>query len=240
MAVELIAEVSSNHGGHVPLAKEFIKRFAAAGADWVKFQTTRVAHLNPVDPQYTWFMRAELSDDAHAELKACCEAEGTKFLTTVYNAAEVPMLKALGLRAIKIGSGEAGEPLLAKAVRQNFDRILVSTGLSNPFNGESPFYGCYGVQWLHCVTHYPCPPWLAVPKKGYSRGFRGWSDHCVGLDGCRYALIAGAQIIEKHVQLGGQARPAKDFEATVDEWTALRQLADEADPKRFLKRWQYA
>ena len=104
MPVELIAETSSNHGGDLSLAKEFIHAFAEAGADWIKFQTTRVKHLRPDDPQYEWFTKAELSDQAHVELKAECEQAGVKFLTTVYHADEVPFLASLGLEAIKIGS----------------------------------------------------------------------------------------------------------------------------------------
>ena len=50
MPIEIIAECASNHGGSIPLAKEFIWRCAEAGADWVKFQTTRVKHLRKTVP----------------------------------------------------------------------------------------------------------------------------------------------------------------------------------------------
>lgn len=105
--IELIAECSTNHGGSVPLAKEFIRRFSEAGATWIKFQYTRVKHLRPDDQQYDWFKSAELSDDAFAELKAETEACGAKFLLTVYNWQDVSAVAKLSTQAIKVGSGEA-------------------------------------------------------------------------------------------------------------------------------------
>lgn len=233
MAVELIAEISSNHGGSISLAKEFIYAFAEAGADWVKFQTTRVKHLNPADPQYAWFQQAELSDEAHWELKAECEKAGTKFLTTVFNADEVPFLASLGLEAIKIGSGEAMESVLSLAAVRSFTRVFVSAGLGDPVIHDHPRHG---YDRLYCLTRYPAPHGCVPDAFRY---YSGWSDHCCGLESCQVAILRGATIIEKHVQLPHQARPAKSYEATMDELKALRAFADE-QPERFLGRWQYA
>ena len=251
-SVEIIGECSSNHGGDIVLAKEFVHACAEHGADWVKFQTTRVKHLSPADPQYDWFAKAELSDDAHHELKAECEKAGVKFLTTVYNAAEVPFLASLGLEVIKVGSGEADCAPLAEALRtSNIPRVIVSLGLqSDTQRGAfawwtSPVTLDYGWEWqrdrrvdfLQCVTRYPAPAMCASGP--YHWPVVGWSDHCVGLDGCRMAILDGASIIEKHVQLHNQARPPKPYEATMDELKELRQFADE-NPRRFIGRWQHA
>ena len=242
MNVELIAEVASGHGGDLALAKEFIHRFADAGADWVKFQTTRVKHLRPDDPQYAWFERAELSNDAHFELQAECATAGVKFLTTVYHPDEVPFLASLGLEAIKIGSGEAAEIPLAQAVRAaRFPRVMVALGITR-LPTRSAFYG-HGIEFFRCLTRYPCPAsWAATsygPVSTFGDEQCGWSDHCVGLEGCYTALVRGARIIEKHVQLDGQARPPRAYEATVQEFRELRRFADD-DPTRFMGRWQYA
>lgn len=230
--VELIAEVSSNHGGDLGLAKEFIHRFAEAGADWVKFQTTRVKHLRPDDPQYAWFTRAELSDEAHFELKAECEKAGTKFLTTVYHADDVPFVRSV-TDTVKIGSGESDEASLLRAVQDaGFSRVLVSDGLVRQRT-------YYYAERLACVTRYPAPHGC-VPEAFDAFGvYQGWSDHCVGLDSCKLAILRGATIIEKHVCLPNQARPVRSFEATIEEFAELRAFADE-DPTRFIGRWQCA
>lgn len=257
MPVELIAEVSSNPGGSLELAKEFIQRFAAAGADLIKFQHTRVVHLAKSDPQYDWFQRAEFSAEQFMELKATCEAEGVKFLTTVYHADDVPEVASLGLQAIKIGSGEAREQGLAAAIRATpIPRVIIGLGLCD----QDPD----GTAWLQqevransvyqpilerstqtavflgCLTRYPAPLGWAreiVAPHGYPRVGVGWSDHSIGLGECQSAILAGATVIECHVQLPNQARPPKAFEKTVEEFTALRQFADE-DCERWIGRWQ--
>jgi sialic acid synthase SpsE len=120
------------------IAKEFIQRFTEAGATYVKFQHTRVAHLSKTDPQYAWFQKAEFSLEEFAELKETCEQAGTKFLTTVFHAADVSEVASLGLEAVKIGSGEAHEESLAAAIGSaGFKRVIVGCGLTQPWH--SPF-----------------------------------------------------------------------------------------------------
>jgi sialic acid synthase SpsE len=247
MKVELIAELSTNHGGSMSLAKEFIQRFAEAGADWIKFQHTRVAHLRPDDPQYAWFQKAEFSTDQFAELRHVCGAARVGFMTTVYHAADVPEVFDLAL-TVKIGSGEAHEPALAAAVGSaGFPRVLVGAGLTEPWH--SPFLQLrkngQRVQFLRCITRYPCPSALASVTYDdcatiHARSpYAGWSDHCTSLAGCQLAILGGATVIEKHVCLPNQARAIKPYEATVAEFAQLRAFADE-DPARFRGRWQHA
>jgi N,N'-diacetyllegionaminate synthase len=247
--IELIGEISSNHGGDLSLAKEFIHAFAEAGADFCKFQTTRVKHLRKGDPQAAWFQQSELSEDAHWELKDECERRGTKFLTTVYNAEEVPFLASLGLEAIKIGSGEAGEQGLADAVRGQFHRVFVSLGLWEKPWDQTPFADAHEVTpgwnkvdlrvtYFRCITRYPSPSAAPLLWPEFKRPVTGYSDHAVGLAGCHLAIFRGATIIETHVQLPRrQARDPKPFEKTVQEFRQLRAFADE-DTSRWIGRWQ--
>ena len=239
--VELIAEVASNHGGDLQLAKAFIWRCAEAGADWVKFQTTRVQHLRLDDPQYAWFQRAELSEDAHVALKDECAHAGVKFLTTVYHPAEMPFLASLGLEAIKIGSGEARELALARAVT-GFPRVIVSLGVA-PTGALTPFRHVRQAVFLRCVSRYPTPPLAALgamrPYLNNSTPEVGWSDHCVGIEVACAAICAGATLIEKHVQFPDQARPPQPYEATMDDLKRLRQFADEDPASQYTGRWQH-
>lgn len=230
MSVELIAEVSTNHGGDLALAKAFISRFAEAGADWVKFQTTRVRHLRRDDPQYDWFTRAELSDDAHAELIEACRDAGTQFLTTIFHEDEIPLVRRLGLTTIKVGSGESADPRFMDAVQSaGFARVMASDGLGDACG--------LSLDRLRCITRYPAPHGL-VPDR-FGERYQGWSDHCVGLESCHVAIVRGARIIEKHVCLPDQARPVRAFEASVEDFRTLRAFADD-DPTRFLRRWRAA
>lgn len=234
--VELIAECSSNHGGDISLAKAFIHQYAEAGADWIKFQSYQVRTLRPGDPQRDWLAAAELSDDAHHILKAECEQAGVQFLTTVFHASRVPFLKTLQMPAIKVGSGEAAEMSVVDAVSGGWPCIFVSTGISPP-NVLSAWDGrASGVRYFRCVSRYPCPSEAAYQQ--YFNRRVGWSDHCVGLEGCRVAIMGGARIIEKHVSLPQQKRERRSFEATVNDFKELRAFADD-DPAQFIGRWQH-
>lgn len=231
MRVELIAELATNHGGSVALAKEFIDRFAEAGADWIKLQYTRTVHLNPSDVQFGWFRKSELQDDQFAELKAYTEAAGAKFLLTVYNHQDVPAVRKL-CDVVKIGSGEKYQTDLLQAVaRAEFERVIVS--------------GHFVAEWdrLACVARYPTPEYWALRLADQAYGgaglYDGWSDHVIGAKACEIAILRGAKIIEKHVQLEHQARPPRPFEATVSEFKYLRTFADNDPELKFKGRWQF-
>jgi len=120
-------------------------------------------------------------------------------------------------------------------------KMFVSCGIAG-LPSQTP-YACELVEFFRCLSRYPTPAACARSSYGpigrYGAYHNGWSDHCVGLEGCYTALMCGATIIEKHVQLPNQARPPKPFEATMDELKQLRAFADE-DPQRFIGRWQHA
>jgi sialic acid synthase SpsE len=241
--IELIAEVASNHGGDRGLMDAFIATYAEAGADWIKFQSYQVRTLRPDDPQRAWLAQAELSDEDHWFLKETCEKYGTKFLTTVFHASRVPFLHSLGLEAIKIGSGEAGEVELFRAACHAFPRVLLSLGAGPP--DFTPPYETVGghirdvslVQKLRCVSRYPADDWMCE-QWPYSGNVVGWSDHCVGIHVCKRAIFKGASVIEKHVSLLNQKRERRAFEATVADFKELRAFADD-DPQKYVGRWQH-
>lgn len=225
----------------------FIAQYADAGADWVKFQSYQVKTLRSGDPQRDWLAQAELSDEDHWFLKETCARYGTKFLTTVFHRSRVPFLASLGLEAIKIGSGEAGECGLIRDVDAAFSRVLVSCGLSGACADYIQRMNLANWELLECMSRYPSHPCFAKRRYlsrsevvGMDEGpnLYGWSDHCVGLDGCEIALSCGASIIEKHVSLPEQKREKRSWEATVEEFRELRQFADD-DPAKYLGRWQY-
>lgn len=231
--VEIIAEVASNHGGNLDLAIEFIQQFAVSGADTIKFQHINPLHLRAGDPQTVWFNRCAFTEEEWWHLRAACARENVGFLLTAFHALDVPMVRALSDR-MKVGSGEAGEQSLAKAIHKaRFDEVIVSHGLT----GEMLNYGAPTVR-LGCVTRYPAPSGIAYAALCNDPSLDGWSDHAVGLDECKAAIVAGAKVIETHVQLPNQARPPRAFEKTVDQIRELREFTDEDAEAKFVGRWQ--
>ena len=241
MSVQIIAECSSNHGGKIALALEFIQRFADAGADIIKFQLTRVKHLSPDDPQYQWFSQAELHPLAVDAIIDSCLFYNVEPLFTVNNAADVPELKSHGLRSVKIGSGESLDKKLAHAICDwQPEHVYISTGLQRMHERYMKDIGEDNLFRLACITRYPAPPGLAAVVFRSEPTFRGWSDHAVGLQECKAAIVVGAQVIEKHVWLPNQARPISSWEASVRDIAELRRFADDNARERFVGRWQYA
>ena len=236
--VTIIAETSSNAGGNLRRAEEFIKAFAPA-ADIIKFQLTRVKHLRPDDPQYDWFRQAEWSPGGARDLTVLCADHHAQALFTVYHTDDVAELADITrwphLPAIKIGSGESHQGNLAQAVlAAPFERIYVSEGIR-------PIHQNYRtderVRVLGCVSRYPAPAGI-VSDRWKTGQYQGWSDHSIGMNECMLAVHYGAEIIEKHVQHPLQSRPPQPWEATAEELLAFREWTRQ-DPERFLGRWQH-
>lgn len=235
MRTKIIAEVASNHGGDMRLAREFIKIAAASGLDYVKFQSWQVRTLRDGagDPQYTWLSRSELSDEYHRDLIEECHKQGIRFLTTAFHPGRVPFLRSLGLEEVKIGSGEALNCSLLKAVKEGFKNVLISTGLALDHEvleiaGQlegSPF------TLFHCVSLYPLPlSKVNMVRMDWLKQFSsqvGYSDHTTGLDAAKLAIDRGASFVEKHFCLGregpGRVNP---WDATPEEMEALRLYAE--------------
>src|ERR1044071_9041751 len=94
----IIAECATAHGGDLGLAEEMISAAAAAGADYVKFQTYDLDKLNPDDPQAEWLRKAHLTRKAHERLMDVAQSHNLKFLSTPFDAGSLTMLRKLGLR----------------------------------------------------------------------------------------------------------------------------------------------
>lgn len=214
---KVIAEVASNHGGDIQLAKQFIRVAAECGADYVKFQSWQGKNLRRDDPQHDWFVRSELSDKAHSELMEECERRGIQFLTTCFETERVGFLTSLGLKEIKVGSADTGSYSMLRELRKHFDYILVSTGMAT----EDEVRGAVAIlqekpfTLMHTVSLYPTPPEHAnMRRMNWLRQFTqsvGYSDHTIGIEAIKLAIAMGAGYAEKHFCLSregpGRAMP---------------------------------
>ena len=60
---------------------------------------------------------------------------------------------------------------------------------------------------MHCVSMYPTPfensnlSTIKIMKKKFKSAKIGYSDHTIGIKACEYAVLLGAEIIEKHFTL---------------------------------------
>ncbi len=224
---KIIAEVSSNHGGDIKLAKEFIRIASDIGVDYIKFQSWQASKLSKDDPQYDWFVKSELSDSAHFELIEECNKRNIKFLTTVFDIERIDFLKQLGLKEVKVASPDAGSYRLLNLLKGNFDHIVVSTGMHymNEIEKAAEILAGTNFTFLHCTSIYPTPNGkVNLEKMQWLKRFTpsvGYSDHSIGIDAVKIAIAQRASYVEKHFCLG------KEGPGRVMPWDAIpEQMAE--------------
>jgi len=200
-SVLVIAEAGVNHNGSLDLAIQLVDSAADAGANAVKFQTFRADALATdrapkaeyqqrttlsSETQHGMLQRLELSEDAHKHLIEHCAKVGIEFMSTPFDLGSVSLLLRLGVRRIKIGSGDlTNAPLLLSVAHSNLP-VILSTGMATlqdvesslgvlafgMLGGENPSRMAFARAWasadgrnvvrsrvtlLHCTTEYPAP-----------------------------------------------------------------------------------
>lgn len=217
--VTCIAEVGSNFNDDLDMAKRYVRASAQAGADAVKFQTlkkrliispvTRVKGEVVSYPIYDIFKSAELPAPWHYELKKEADAVGVEFISTPFYLQAVDLLVDVGVRTIKIASGDITFFPLLERIGNTGKDVLLSTGASTDEEIRKAVdllreSGAGKIILLHCVANYP-PKWhemnlTAIPAMARSFGLPiGLSDHSPGATIAVAAVALGATVVEKHV-----------------------------------------
>lgn len=226
----VVAEIGVNHNGDLDIARRLIDAAADAGADAAKFQTFKaddlivegteaVAYQKKNDAgldQYKLLKSLELSKEDHEGLVEYCAARGIEFMSTGFDVMSLELLVDLGIKRVKIPSGEITNTILVEAAARTRLPIIVSTGMAT----LAEVVECVAVirnEWksighegdlvvLHCTSAYPTPledvNLAAMHTMGNETGERmGYSDHTMGILVAPLAVAAGARLIEKHITL---------------------------------------
>lgn len=240
--VTCIAEVGSNFNNDLDMAKRYISASAEAGANAVKFQTLK-KHLiiSPVTrvkgevvpyPVYDIFKSAELPEAWHYELKKEADVVGIEFISTPFYLEAVDLLVDVGVKTIKVASGDITFfPLLERIGKTGKD-VLLSTGASTDEDIHKAVSllrdnGSGDITLLHCVSNYP-PKWnemniRAIPAMAQTFGLPvGLSDHSPGSTIPVASVALGATVIEKHVTFGKELPgPDHGFAMTMEEFADM-------------------
>lgn len=226
--VLIIAEAGVNHNGSLENAKKLIEKAKAAGADAVKFQTfvpelviskhaTKAAYQEKntgnAESQLDMVRKLRLDLDEHKQLIAHCIKEEIAFLSTPFDLESIDVLHGLGLKMMKIPSGEVTNvPYLKKLGKLN-KQIILSTGMCYLGEIEKAINILVAagtprekISLLHCNTEYPTPMEDVNLKamETLRQAFKletGYSDHTLGIEVPTAAVAMGATIIEKHFTL---------------------------------------
>lgn len=243
MAAEVfvIAEAGVNHNGDLALARQLCDAARAAGADAVKFQTFRAEDLVvPGAPtagyqarqtgesdQFAMLRKLELDEAAHVQLRAHCRAIGIEFFSTPFSEDAVDLLVRLGVRRIKLPSGElTHRALVAKAAATQLP-LIVSTGMATLAEVQEALAWVEAarghlreVTVLHCTSAYPAEDAAlnlrAIETLAQATGLpAGYSDHSTGIEAALAATALGASVIEKHLTLD-RSLPGPDHAASLE------------------------
>lgn len=221
----IIAEAGVNHNGDMQLAKKLVDAAAAAGADYVKFQTfilddqvTKTAKtatyqkLSSGDSQYAMLKKLEFPLESFRELKHYAEQKDIGFLSTGFDVKSLRFLMSLGMDRIKIPSGEITHLELLKAVAEYKVPLILSTGMSTLGDIEAALDVLLRtrtrdeITLLHCTSEYPAPlngihlSAMRTLENAFQTHI-GYSDHTLGIEVPIAAVALGARVIEKHFTL---------------------------------------
>ncbi len=233
MSTFTIAEVGVNHNGSTEMAHALIGASVKAGADAVKFQTFQAESLivpgteavsyqkqqAGEDDQYRLLRKLELSHAEYRELAAACARQGIEFMSTAFDRHSLEFLVEIGLRRVKIPSGEVTNiPFLQNAASHGLP-VLLSTGMATLAEVRTAVEVVRGVQSreraddgtpmltvLHCTSAYPAQ-FEHINLKALETLAReldmpvGYSDHSSGILIAPVAVALGAVVIEKHITL---------------------------------------
>lgn len=242
--VFVIAEAGVNHNGSEDLAHQLVDIAASSGANAVKFQTFSADKLVApgVDKadyqisatgdgdQHSLLASLELSEATLKDLALRCELKGIEFMSTPFDEDAADFLLSLGMKRIKISSGElTNYPFLRHLARTDVPLIL-STGMS--YLGEvleavevirdERFARGFNrplseiLTLLHCTSNYPAAltdvNLLAMQTIMDEFDLPvGYSDHTLGTT----VAVASASVIEKHFTLDS-AMSGPDHQASLE------------------------
>jgi N,N'-diacetyllegionaminate synthase len=243
MQTTIIAEAGVNHNGNIETAKKLIDAAAAAGADYVKFQTFKADRLagksarrasyqtknigDNDDSQHAMLKKLELSEERHIELMDYCQQKGIKFLSTGFDEDSVDFLDKLNLDLFKIPSGEISNKPLLQHIASKGKPVIMSTGMANMTEINAAMHVLLNnglnqeqITVLHCNTEYPTPmedvnlkAMLTIQKELEIK--TGYSDHTLGIEVPIAAVVLGASVIEKHFTID-RNMPGPDHRSSLE------------------------
>jgi len=225
----IIAEAGVNHNGSLDLARQLIDVAAAAGVDFVKFQTFKTEKLvskqavkaayqventgDGAESQFEMIKKLELDRDTHDILIAYCATKNIRFFSTAFDLDSVDLLEELGLPLYKVPSGEITNLPYLRKIAGLGKPVILSTGMCTLSDIEAAIRVMLeaglrrdALTVLHCNTEYPTPMadvnLRAMTTIGRAFGVKvGYSDHTLGIEVPIAAVALGAVCIEKHFTL---------------------------------------
>jgi N,N'-diacetyllegionaminate synthase len=261
MRTFIIAEAGVNHNGDENMALALVEAAARSGADAVKFQSfsadklTRKGaakaeyqkRMTGEGDQYDMLKALEISESLHRRLFSHCAKLGIEFMSTAFDEESLDLLVALGIKRIKVPSGEItnvpllrhmaakGLPMIVSTGMAELNEVVTAVDVIRAARAKHAFGEPLAqmVTILHCTSNYPAESadvnLRAMNTMARTTGLPvGYSDHTLGLAVSTGAVALGATVIEKHFTLDSDLRgPDHTASLEPDQLTALvRQIRE--------------
>ena len=227
--IQIIAEAGVNHQGDIERAITLVDAAAESGADIIKFQAFQSQRLvargtstaiyqeentGMVD-QLAMLEALELSVSELERLVERCQTRNIEFLCSPFDHYMMDALTQMGMKRIKIASGELNNLPALKRYADYGLPIILSTGMANISEVRDAVevlknHGSNDITLLHCTSLYPAPMEsvnlraITTLRKEFSFPV-GYSDHTLGDHVSVAAVALGAIVIEKHFTLDRSA-----------------------------------
>ena len=246
--VFIIAEAGVNHNGNEAMALELVDIAARCGADAVKFQTfsadklvargtAKAAYQSRATgdgDQYAMLKALELPFQTYKRLADRCVSLGIEFMSTPFDEEAVEMLLSLGMKRVKVPSGEITNLPFLRYLAARRAPLILSTGMAFMHEIQSAVaivhetwkelgcdFGSDALVVLHCTSNYPAE--FSDVNLRAMQSIReqcctlvGYSDHTRGIAASTAAVALGAVVIEKHFTID-KSLPGPDHSASLVE-----------------------
>jgi N,N'-diacetyllegionaminate synthase len=253
---KIIAEIGINHNGKISNAKKLIDIAKKSGADSVKFQTYITDKLVNNDEelmpyqkinikkkinQFQMLKQNELTREDHIKLIKYCKKKKIEFISTPYDLDSAKLLINLGLKTIKVASTDITNLQLIRYLLSKKINLILSSGATSLkeldilFNLIRTKKNFKMISLLHCISFYPAPIKSLNLNviKNLKKRFKikvGFSDHSLSEYTGSFAVLLGAEIIEKHITLNhkmvGPDHKASLEPKNFNEYVKLIRLAE--------------
>ncbi len=217
--INVIAEIGINHNGSIEIAKKLIDLAKLAGCDYVKFQKRDPDIAVPKNKKkeivetpwgkikyIDYKKKIEFSLENYIELNQYCKNKKIKWFASVWDLNSASELKEI-LSLIKIPSAKLTDKKLCTYVRKNYEKRILSTGMSTQSQINKSFDLLKPHVLMHTISTYPSPinelnlNYIKFIQSKFKNIEIGYSGHEYGLSTTFAAIGLGARWIERHITL---------------------------------------
>jgi sialic acid synthase SpsE len=215
--IYVVAEVGINHNGRLETAEQLIDRAAWANVSAVKLQTyiteKRVEKSSPI---FDLLKQCELTFNQQRQLFQYASDKGITVFSTPFDDESIDFLASIASPCYKIASFDVTNKKLVQQISLQGKPVIMSRGMADQqdIDQATRIFKDHNIPFaiLHCISAYPVSSMKqlhlrTIPslKERYQCPV-GFSDHTLGIEAPKYAVAAGATIIEKHFTLSKKSK----------------------------------